>query len=353
MVNSLVLRAEQGGWMPIFPAWASYTAAMIGDHVSTMISDAYIKGINDFDVEKAYRYMRQNAFEIPSREEYVDGKGRRALDSYMEYGYIPLEDSVWDAFHRREQVSRTLEYALDDYALAQIALRLGKTADYKALKKRSQNYKNVFDVNTGYVRGKHADGSWVEPFTPNSKTSYICEGTPFHYTWYVPHDVPGLMKRMGGRKAYLKKLDEFFNDGYYWHGNETDQQAPFMFAMAGDASKTQYQTHKINEEEYGTGPGGLSGNEDAGQMSAWLVFSMLGFYPVCPGSGEYVITTPAFEEIKIQLPDGKYFTSRSSGLTEDNFYINSATKNGKKFKGNIITHKEIMDGCELIFEIAK
>ncbi len=353
MVKSLVLKAEQGGWMPIFPAWASYTAAMIGDHVSTMISDAYIKGINDFNVEKAYKYMRQNAFETPSRKEYVDGKGRRALESYMKYGYIPLEDSVWDAFHRREQVSRTLEYALDDYALSQVALKLGKTDDYKILKKRSQNYRNVFDVKTGYVRGRHTDGTWIEPFDRNAKASYICEGTPFQYTWYVPQDVPGLMKLMGGKKAYLEKLNEFFEDGWYWHGNETDQQAPYMFAMAGNAAKTQFRTHKINEEEYGTGPGGLSGNEDAGQMSAWLVFSMLGFYPVCPGSGEYIITSPAFEEIKIQLPDGKYFTSRSNGLTKDSFYIKSATKNGKKFKGSIITHKDIMNGCELLFQIDK
>jgi predicted alpha-1,2-mannosidase len=352
MVKSLVLKAEQGGWMPIFPAWASYTAAMIGDHASTMISDAYIKGINDFDVEKAYKYMRQNAFEIPSREEYVDGMGRRALDSYMKYGYIPLEDSVWDAFHRREQVSRTLEYAFDDYALSQVALGLGKTADYKALKKRSQNYRNVFDVSTGYVRGRYADGSWIEPFTPNSKASYICEGTPFQYTWYVPHDVPGLMKLMGGRKAYLKKLDDFFNGGHYWHGNETDQQAPFMFAMAGDAAKTQYLTHKINEEEYGTGPGGLSGNEDAGQMSAWLVFSMLGFYPVCPGSGEYILTSPAFEEISIQLPGGKFFRIDSKGLDKNNFYVKSSSVNGIKIKRYAITHKDIMEGCILSHQVS-
>jgi predicted alpha-1,2-mannosidase len=353
MVKSLVLKAEQGGWMPIFPAWASYTAAMIGDHVSTMISDAYIKGIRNFDIEKAYRYMRQNAFDTPSREDYVDGKGRRALESYIKYGYIPLEDSVWDAFHRREQVSRTLEYALDDYALAGIAKSIGKTDDYKKLIKRSGNYRNVFDVSTGYVRGRYSDGSWYEPFNPNVKASFICEGTPFQYTWYVPHDVPGLIKLMGGREAFLKKLNEFFDGGYYWHGNETDQQAPFMFAMAGDPSKTQYWTHKINSEEYGIGPGGLSGNEDAGQMSAWLVCSMLGFYPVCPGSGQYIITTPAFEEIKIQLPDGKLFTSKSVGLSDKSYYIKSATLNGKKFNRNYLRHEEIMQGSNLIFQISE
>jgi predicted alpha-1,2-mannosidase len=348
MVKSLVLKAEQGGWMPIFPAWGSYTGAMIGDHVSTMISDAYIKGIIDFDIQKAYKYMRQNAFETPSHDQYVDGKGRRALPSYLKYGYIPLEDSVWDAFHRREQVSRTLEYALDDYALAQVAAAIGKENDFKVLMKRAGNYKNVFDISTGYVRGRYANGRWYEPFKPNAKASFICEGTPFQYTWYVPQDVPGLIKLMGGKKAYLKKLNDFFEGGYYWHGNETDQQAPFMFAMGGEPAKTQYWTRKINDEEYGTGPGGLSGNEDAGQMSAWLVCSMLGFYPLCPGSGEYIITTPAFEEIRIKLQDGKYFTVKSQGLDENSLYIKSATLNGQRFKGSVLKHKDIIQGGTVI-----
>jgi predicted alpha-1,2-mannosidase len=312
-----------------------------------------VKGIDNFDIDKAYRYMRQNAFDTPQRKEYVDGKGRRALVSYIRYGYIPLEDSVWDAFHKREQVSRTLEYSLDDYALSQVALKSGKSIDYKILKDRSMNYKNIFDRETGYVRGRYADGSWVDPFKPETKASYICEGTPFQYTWYVPHDVPGLMKLMGGRKNFLAKLNRFFDGGFYWHGNETDQQAPFMFAMAGNPSKTQFWTHKINEEEYGTGPGGLSGNEDAGQMSAWLVFSMLGFYPVCPASGEYILTTPVFDEISIKLSENKSFTITSRGLGKDCFYIRSAEKNGIKFKGSILTHKDIMDGAELEFQISR
>jgi predicted alpha-1,2-mannosidase len=351
MVKSLVLKAEQGGWMPIFPAWGSYTAAMIGDHVSTMISDAYVKGIKDFDVEKAYHYMRQNAFEQPSREEYLEGKGRRALKSYLKYGYIPLEDSVWDAFHRREQVSRTLEYALDDYALAQVANSLGNTSDYLTLINRSKNYCNVFDIRTGFVRGRYADGRWIEPFDPNVKASYICEGTPFQYTWYVPHDVPGLVKLMKGKNIFLKRLNKFFDSGYYWHGNETDQQAPFMFAMVGNPSKTQEWTHKIIKEEYGIGPGGLSGNEDAGQMSAWLVCAMMGFYPVCPGSGQYVITTPSFDQIKVQLPGGKYFTIKSINRSDDSFYIQSVTRNGEKFTKNYLTHNEIINGSIFLFQI--
>ena len=351
MVKSLVLKAEQGGWMPVFPAWGSYTAAMIGDHVSTMISDAYAKGIRNFDVESAYSYMRKNAFDQPSHAEYVDGKGRRALSSYLKYGYIPLEDSVWDAFHRREQVSRTLEYALDDYALAGFAKALGKTNDYKILINRSGNYRNVFDTKTGYVRGRYADKSWVEPFEPFKKANYICEGTPFQYTWYVPHDVPGLIKLMGGEKKFLGRLNNFFDDGHYWHGNEPDQQAPFMFAMAGSPSKTEEWTHRIIAEEYGTGPGGLSGNEDAGQMSAWLVFSMMGFYPVCPGTDQYVMTAPSFDLVKIQLPDGIYFTAETEYRSRNNFYIRSITRNGEKFTGRYLKHEEIKNGTKFVFQL--
>jgi predicted alpha-1,2-mannosidase len=351
MLRSLLLKAQQGGWMPIFPAWGSYTAAMIGDHVSTTIADAFMKGITDFDAEQAYKYMRQNAFDSPSRDEYIDGKGRRALKSYLQYGYIPLEDSVWDAFHRREQVSRTLEYAFDDYALSRFAKAIGKTDDSRILLKRSANWMNVFDKNTGYVRGRFANGSWIEPFNPYAKASYICEGTPFQYTWYVPHDIPGLVKAMGGKDIFLKRLNEFFDNNHYWHGNETDHQAAYIFTMAGLPSKTQEWVSKIVKEEYGTGPGGLSGNEDAGQMSAWLVFSMMGFFPVCPASNQYVITTPAFDEIKISLPGKRFFTMSTSGRGSVNNYISSVTRDKKSYKDWFIKHEDIAGGANFELQL--
>jgi predicted alpha-1,2-mannosidase len=351
MVKSLVLKAQQGGWMPIFPAWGSYTAAMIGDHANTMISDAYMKGITAFDAETAYKYMRQNAFDSPAEKEYKDGKGRRALTSYLKYGYIPLEDSVWDAFHRYEQVSRTLEYAFDDYALSRFANALGKTGDYNTLLKRSGNWLNVFDTKSGYVRGRFADGKWIEPFDPYSKARYICEGTPFQYTWYVPQDIPGLTNAMGGRDIFLARLNEFFDKGHYWHGNETDHQAAYIFALAGQPEKTQEWVNKIVKEEYGVGPGGLSGNEDAGQMSAWLVFSMMGFYPVCPASNEYVITTPVFDEVKIFLPENKTFVINSLNRENNNKYIRVITKNGGKFINWFITHEEITKGSRFTFQL--
>ncbi|HEY3388773.1 MAG TPA: GH92 family glycosyl hydrolase, partial [Prolixibacteraceae bacterium] len=351
MVKSLVAKAQQGGWMPIFPAWGSYTAAMIGDHVSTMISDAYLRGITAFDTKTAYHFMRKNAFDIPTTEEYKDGKGRRALPNYLKYGYIPLQDSVWEAFHKREQVSRTLEYALDDYALSQFAKKLWKTDDYNVLLKRSKNYVNVIDPSTGYARGRYADGKWIEPFNPLIKTNYITEGTPFQYTWYVPQDVPGLIMLLGGQKAFIRRLNEFFDGAYYWHGNETDQQAAYLFSMAGERERTAALVRKIIAEEYGTGPGGLSGNEDAGQMSAWLVCSMIGFYPVCPGKPEYVLGTPAFDEVQIKISSkAKPFTIKTLHDKSKNQATGSITLNGLPIKGNIIQHRQIIEGGEMIFK---
>ncbi|HEX3006640.1 MAG TPA: GH92 family glycosyl hydrolase [Bacteroidales bacterium] len=348
MVKSLVAKAEQGGWMPIFPAWGSYTAAMIGDHVSTMVADAYLRGITNFDVEKAYSHMRKNAFEIPSVEEYKDGKGRRALASYLKYGYIPLEDSVWDAFHKREQVSRTLEYALDDYALSQFAQRLGKMDDYNILLKRSQNYRNVFDTTTMYVRAKHANGTWVEHFDPFAKSFFICEGTSFQYTWYVPQDIPGLIGLMGGKERFISHLNKFFEEGHYWHGNEPDHQAAYLFAMAGNISKTQEWVRRIIAEDYGIGPGGLSGNEDAGQMSAWLVCSMMGFYPVCPGKPEYVLGIPSFNKIMIHPVKGQkpfLIMLKDKNASNSGILLNGHTKSDY-----ILKHEEIISGGQMIIE---
>lgn len=351
MVKSLVIKAQQGGWMPVFPAWSNYTAAMIGDHASATIADAYMKGITGFDTETAWKYMRKNAFETPPAEEYRDGKGRRALTSYIQYGYIPLEDSVWDAFHRYEQVSRTLEYAFDDYALSRFAGAIGKKADSSLLIKRSGNWKNVFDSSVGFVRGKHSDGSWAEPFDPYSRAKFITEGTPFQYSWYVPHDIPGLIKAMGGTDALLSKLTDFFDNDHYWHGNEPDQQAAYIFAMAGRPEKTQDRVTRIINEEYNSEPGGLSGNEDAGQMSAWLVFSMMGFYPVCPASNQYVITVPAFDEVRIAMAGGRPFLINSINRQGSNSIIRAISKDGGRYNDWFITHGDIMKGSRFTFQL--
>lgn len=352
MANSLVLKGLQGGWLPIFPSWNSYTAAMIGDHCIAMIGDAIIKDIPGFDYEEAYALMRKNAFETNADPaSYQDGKGRRAMESYLKYNYIPLEDSVMEAFHRREQVSRTLEYAYDDFVLAQVAKRLNKTDDYNALIKRAGNYRNVIDPETGYARGRHADGSWVKPFDPYASAPFICEGTPYHYTWYVPQDVAGLMDRMGGKEKFISRLDTFFEGDYYWHGNEPGHHIAYLYAYAGEPWKTQKWVHDIINREYFTTPDGLSGNDDAGQMSAWLVFSMVGFYPVCPGMPYYVFGSPSFEECIFTLENGKKFILKAKGISSENIYIQSASLNGKPYNKNYILHDDIMKGGKLIFEM--
>jgi len=350
MAHSLVLKGQQGGWLPIFPSWNSYTAAMIGDHCIAMIGDAIIKDVPGFDYEEAYMLMRKNAFEAnPDSGSYRDGKGRRAMESYLKYNYVPLEDQVMEAFHRREQVSRTLEYAYDDFVLSQVAKKLGKTDDYKALIKRAENYRNVIDPETGYARGRHADGTWIEPFDPFASTSFICEGTPYHYTWYAPQDIAGLIRHMGGKERFINRLDTFFEGDYYWHGNEPGHHIAYLFAYAGEPWKTQKWVHDIINREYFTTPDGLSGNDDAGQMSSWLVFSMVGFYPVCPGMPYYVIGSPSFEESVITLENGKKFTIEAKGASEKNIYIQSATLNGQPYDKSYILHKDIMNGGILSF----
>lgn len=347
--KSFILKGQQGGWLPIFPLWNNYTAAMIGDHGIAMLGDAIVKDIPGFDYEEAYRLMRKNAFQVNTdKKSYVEGKGRRALDSYLQYDYIPLEDNVWDAFHKREQVSRTLEYAYDDFVLSQVACKLGKKVDYEVLSHRAMNYKNVIDPETGYARGRHADGKWVEPFEFDKSADYICEGTPFHYTWYVPHDVEGLMKHIG-KERFINRLDTFFEKDYYWHGNEPGHHIPYLFALSGEPWETQKWVHRILEREYYPAPDGLSGNDDAGQMSAWLVFGMMGFYPVCPGSPYYVIGSPGFEEVVITLESGREFRVEAKGYSEKNIYIQSATLNGKPYSRSILSHEDIMKGGILSF----
>lgn len=345
MMQSLVDKYDQGGWLPIFPCWNSYTAAMIGDHCISVIGDAYVKGIRNFDIDKAYEGMRRNAFESPeSYEDYKNGMGRRALKSYLKYGYIPLEDEVKEAFHTNEQASRTFEYAYDDYVLAQVAKMLGKTEDYEELMRRSKNYKNVIDPSTGYAQGRKSNGEFLKEDNAFSFTKFITEGAPCHYTWYAPHDVYGLMDAMGGKDKYTSKLDSMFSEGRYWHGNEPCHQVAFMFNYAGQPWKTQREVRHIMDTEYLNVPGGLSGNDDAGQMSAWYMFAAMGFYPVCPGTPYYMISSPSFPSTTINLENGKKFKIIAHGASSANIYIQSAKLNGEEYDKNYISHDDIMSG---------
>lgn len=350
MMQSLVRMYEQGGWLPIFPCWNSYTAAMIGDHCVSVLADAYVKGIRNFDAEKAYEAMRKNAFETPaSVEEYKNGMGRRALQSYLKYGYIPLEDEVSDAFHTNEQVSRTLEYAYDDFCVAQMAKALGKTDDYKALMVRSENWRNVLNPQTGYVDGRYADGRFQNEVSPFQKQKFITEGAPCHYSWYVPQNPKGLIEAMGGREQFVSKLDSMFTEGRYWHGNEPCHQVAYMFNYAGEPWRTQKYVRHILDTEYLDDAGGLSGNDDAGQMSAWLLFSYMGFYPVCPATPYYMIGSPVFPKLTLNLENGKAFTIIAENASSENIYIQRAELNGQPYTHNYLLHEDIMKGGELHF----
>jgi predicted alpha-1,2-mannosidase len=350
MVKSLIANGQQGGFLPIFPAWNSYTSEMVGDHAISVIGDAYAKGIRGFDVGEAYRLMRKNATELPaSREEYADGRGRRGLDSYLKYGYIPLEDSVPNAFHKDEQVSRTLEYAYDDFLVGEMAQSLGHTADAELFHHRAQNYRNVIDPATGFARGRHADGSWITPFNPGANQSYITEGLPYQYTFFVPQDLPGLISLVGGREAFIGKLDTLFAKGYYDHGNEPSHHLAYLYDNAGAAWKTQQHVRNLMETQYANQPSGLAGNDDCGQMSAWYVMSALGFYSVTPGVPVYQIGTPLFDNTTLLFDSGKRFRISADGASSGKRYIRSATLNGVPLKHAWITHEQIIAGGELKF----
>ena len=387
MMQSLFNMYKEGGWMPIFPCWNSYTAAMIGDHSGVALADAYVKGIRSFDAKTAYEGMRKNAFESPKTfEEYKNGMGRRALNSYLKYGYIPMEDSVKEAFHTNEQTSRTLEYAFDDFAVAQLAKALSEScsaeakdgpctrqslkADYAELMRRSENWRNVINPKTGWADGRHQNGKWEGNTDLVHRKSYITEGATCHYTWYVPQNIQGLFNvinksvdkaakclnrnaqgifQSDTMSAVVSRLDKMFDEGLYWHGNEPCHQVAYLYDAAGAPWKTQQRIHHILNTEYNDTPGGLSGNDDAGQMSAWYVFSALGFYPVCPSTPYYYIGTPSFDKVTFNLENGKKFEIQAHGVGDKAFYIQKTLLNGKPMSGYQLSHDDILKGGNLEF----
>lgn len=351
MVQSLIDEGEQGGFLPIFPTWNSYTSEMIGDHAVAVIYDAYAKGLRNFDVDSAYRLVRQNALVTPPHDQYIEGKGRRALDSYSRYGYIPLEDKVLDAFHHNEQVSRTLEYAYDDYVASQFATVLGHTADAELFLKRSGNWRNVFDISTGFVRGRHVDRKWIAPFDPSKRASFITEGVPWQYTFFVPQDIDGLISASGGPAKFITKLDGLFANNLYDQGNEPSHGIAYLYNNAGASWKTQQRVRDIMLTHYGTGPAGLPGNDDAGQMSAWYVLSAMGFYQECPGTPFYTIGSPLFRRIVIHQENGRSFTILAPGNSANNMFVQSAVLNGKRLPQLQFSHQDIVSGATLTLQM--
>jgi predicted alpha-1,2-mannosidase len=324
---------------------------MIGYHSVPIIADAYLKGIRGFDGPAAFDAMKASATYAP-----YDGLGE-----YMKRGYVPVDVE-------QEAASKTLEYAYDDWTIAQMAAALGRGDDRAEFTKRAGNYRNVYDPATGFMRAKKSDGAFREPFDPvyAEYGSDYTEGNAWQYSWFVPHDVKKLIELMGGPKRFVARLDELFTMkvsedkykhvediagliGQYAHGNEPSQHIAYLYSYAGEPWRTQERIHQIMTTLFDDTPEGISGNEDCGQMSAWYVFGALGFYPVCPGSLEYVIGTPALPRATLHLAGGKTFTMRAENLSSSNFYVQSALLDGAPYDKAYIRHEDIVKGGTLAF----
>jgi len=354
MIKSLINIYEQGGWFPRWPFLNRYTNCMIGDHATVVIVDSYLKGIIDFNISKAYEGMKKNAMEL-SPNVY---EGRTDLQYYKKLGYVP-----YGKISQYQSVSKTLEYAYDDWCLAQIAKMLDKNNDYELFLERSQNYKNLFDPFTKFMRPKYCTGLWKILFFPSSWIGFT-EGNSWTYTWFIPHDIQGLISLMG-KERFSKRLDYFFSKfvypswfrpfSHYWHGNEPDQHVPYLYNYVSQPWKTQHTVRRIMDELYGTGQDGIPGNDDCGQLSSWYVFSAMGMYPVCPGNTTYQIGSPIFEKITLHLDNQYYsggdFVIIAHNVSKDNKYIQSATLNDEPLKRTWIKHSEIVNGGSLIFRM--
>ena len=341
---------QDGGKLPIWELAGNYTDCMIGYHAIPVIVDAYIKGIRDYDTDMALNAM------VLSAESNTHG-----LKAYKKNGFIRASDEP-------ESVSKNLEYAYDDWCIAVMADSLGKKEIAKRFYKRAQYYKNLYDPETGFFRGKNSY-SWFGPFKPEEVNFNYTEANAWQYSLFVPQDISGHIKLKGGELSYEKHLDAMFESssvtsgrhqpdvtgliGQYAHGNEPSHHMAYLYNFIGKPSKTQKYTAQIMNEQYSNLPDGLSGNEDCGQMSAWYVLSSLGFYPVTPGLDYYTIGTPLFDAATINLENGNTFKIRTKNLNSDNIYIQSATLNGKEFNNSFLKHSTITNGGELLFNMGE
>lgn len=347
-INTFLNQYKNGGLLPVWELSGNETFCMIGYHSVPVIADAYIKGIKGFDTLAIFNAMKRSA--------EADTFG---LKYYKKYGHIPGDKES-------ESVSRTLEYAYDDWCIAQMAKSLKKDDDFKTYIQRAQYYKNIFDPVTGFMRAK-MNGGWYTPFDPTEVNNNYTEANCWQYSFYVPQDISTLMELQGGKQKFSDKLDSLFYGNYklsgrdqaditgligqYAHGNEPSHHMAYLYNYAGKPWKTQEVVHKIESEMYLNKTDGLIGNEDCGQMSAWYVLSAMGLYQVCPGNEQYAIGTPVFKKITIHLENGKDFIISSKNLSSKNFYIQSCTLNGKAYSNSFFTHTEIMKGGELNFKM--
>ncbi len=345
-IHTMMRMYEQGGLLPIWELAGNETYCMIGNHSISVIADAWMKGIRNFDGNKALDAMLHSA-----------NTDKFGLNVYREDGYI-----AGDKEH--ESISKTLEYAYNDWCIAMMAKDLGRDDVYREFIRRAQYWKNIFDPQTGFMRPK-LNGNWLTPFDPTVVDWHFTEANSWHYSFYVPQDIKGFSDFHGGKEQLEAKIDELFDTevevggrdmkditgliGQYAQGNEPSHHMAYLYNFVGSPWKTQQRVRQIMDELYTHHPDGLSGNEDCGQMSAWLIMSAMGFYPVTPGSTDYIIGTPWFPETSIELENGKQFTIKAKGVNKQNFYIQSASYNGEPYPYSYITHQMIMEGGELEF----
>ena len=348
-INTFLAKYDEGDIMPIWDLSANYTGCMIGYHGVSVIADAYLKGLQGYDTEKALLAMKHSA-----------NQDHLGLKTYKALGFIPVEEES-------ESVSKTLEYAYDDWTIAQMAKAMGKEDDYKTFIQRAQNYKNIFDPKTGFMRGRFKN-TWFAPFDPYEVNFNYTEANAWQYSFYVPQDISGFAELLGGNTQLEAQLDKLFTAkaetsgrnqaditgliGQYAHGNEPSHHMAYLYNFVGKPNKTQEKVHQILTQLYKNDPDGISGNEDCGQMSAWYVFGTLGFYPVTPGSNQYIIGTPLMDKATINLENGNQFTIQANNLSNENKYIASAELNGKPLNHTYINHDDIINGGSLVFNMS-
>ena len=381
-IKSIAAKTEHYGWLPAQHFLNVFGEAMVGDHLIPVIVDAYMKGFRDFDVRFLYREMKRKALETPT-EPRLAHSGRSGLEFYKTLGYTPVDKVT-------ESVPNTLELAYDDWCIAQLAKELGEKADYDLFMKRAGNYVNLWDAETQFMRPKKADGTFLEALNGREQeivtegnhhyykyfdpllvgrrpNRHYTESNAWQYIWSVQHDVQGLISLFGGNKAFIEKLDTFFDMdvnitppkyvgvvgtiGQYVHGNQPSHHVAYLYNYAGQPWKTQERARQVCEELYRSGPGGLCGNEDMGSLSSWYVLSAMGIYPVTPGLPVYTIGSPVLAEAKLSLAGGKSFVIKALNNSKENKYIQSATFNGQPFDRTWIAHEEIAKGGELVFKM--
>ena len=355
-VKSMIRQYEYYGYLPIWQLWGQDNYCMIGNHSIPVITDAILKGIPGIDMEKAYEAVYNSS---------VTSHPNSPFEVWEKYGFMPENIQT-------QSVSITLEQAFDDWCVAQLAAKLNKDTDYQRFHKRSEYYRNLFHPKTKFFQSKNDKGEWIEPFDPyqygGNGGHPFTEGNAWQYFWYVPHNIQALMELTGGTKAFEQKLDTFFTSTYkseqmnhnasgfvgqYAHGNEPSHHVAYLYNFAGQPWKTQKYVSHILNTLYNNTSSGYAGNDDCGQMSAWYVFSAMGFYPVNPADGRYIIGSPLLDECTLKLAGNKEFRIRTIRKSPEDIYIQSVTLNGKKHKDFFITHQDIMNGGTMVFKMGK